>query len=411
MEQDAAKAPHGKLHLMDDLIFVSMENWDAIWRRNQFLCSGLAEQNPDAKVLFVGLARDVSHDLRHGRVSALRAPATAAIEGRANITFLRPLKLFPNTLRWGRLANEALFRRQVVRAARTLGLRRPTLWLNPHSAVHMAGRMGEARVIYDITDDWSSLTQSPALLQLTKAQDAALCRQADAVIVCSERLYEMKKPMARQLFLVPNGVDAAHYGKVLDGAGPLPPGAQAWPHPVLGYTGTIHPDRVDVDMVEALAQAFPQGTIALIGPNFLPPAEQARLDACANVKMTGPVSYAELPNWMRAFDVCITPHRMTPFTESLNPIKLWEYLAAGKPIVSTDVAGFRDYPQWVRIARNAPGFIAAAQDALGEQRDTQDARRAEAAGQSWQARIADVQAIMNASGPQSAPNAQEALRA
>jgi len=396
---------------MDDLIFVSMENWDAIWRRNQFLCSGLAEQNPRAKVLFVGLARDVSHDLRLGRVGALRARPTEPVAGYPNITFLRPLKLFPNTLRWGRLANEALFRRQVNQAARALGLRRPTLWLNPHSAVHMAGHMGEARVIYDITDDWSSLTQSPALMQLTLNQDAALCKRADAVLVCSERLYEMKKSLTQNLHLIPNGVDAAHYAKVLDGAGPLPSVVRAWPKPILGYTGTIHPDRVDVSLVESLARAFPQGTVALIGPNFLPPADQARLDACANVQMTGPISYADLPDHMRAFDVCITPHQMTAFTESLNPIKLWEYLAAGKPIVSTDVAGFRDYPRFVRIAGDTQRFIEAVRQALAESRDTQEARRAQAAGQSWTARIADVQVVLNASGPDKASNAQEATRA
>lgn len=393
---------------MNDLIFVSMENWDAIWRRNQFLCSGLAEQNPNAKVLFVGLARDVSHDLRKGRVGALRARAMEAVPGAPNITLLRPLKLFPNTLRWGRKANEALFRHQVKQAARALGLRRPTLWLNPHSAVHMAGRMGEARVIYDITDDWSSLTQSPALLKLTIAQDAALCRRADAVVVCSERLFEMKKPLTSHLFLIPNGVDAAHYRVVLDGTGPLPSAAGAWPKPVLGYTGTIHPDRVDIDLVEDLARAFPQGTVALIGPNFLPPADQARLDACANVTLTGPVPYAQLPEQMRAFDVCITPHRISAFTESLNPIKLWEYLAAGKPIVATDVAGFRDYPQCVRIARDAESFIGEVQQALSESRDAQLSRRAEASGHSWAARLADVQAVLETSGARAAADAREA---
>lgn len=396
---------------MDDLIFVSMENWDAIWRRNQFLCSGLARRHLAAKVLFVGLARDVSHDLRCGRVGDWRVGTGEPVADFPNITLLRPLKLFPNTLRWGRAANEALFRAQVNRAARALKMERPTLWLNPHSAVHMAGRMGEARVIYDITDDWSSLTQSPALQALTVAQDAALCKCADAVVVCSERLREMKQALTERLFLIPNGVDAAHYRRVLDGAGPLPPAAASWRAPVLGYTGTIHPDRVDIGLVEQLARAFPQGTVALVGPSFLPAADKARLDACANVVLTGPMPYADLPDTMRAFDVCLTPHRMTAFTESLNPLKLWEYLAAGKPIVSTDVAGFRDYPHWVRIARDAPGFIAQVQDALGESRDTQLARRAQADGQSWDARLADVEAVLGGRGTQASASAQEALRA
>ena len=142
-------------------------------------------------------------------------------------------------------------------------------------------------------------------------------------------------PKVISLYLIPNGVDAQHYRTVLDT--PPDPAAQQWLRPVLGYTGSIHPDRVDVDLVEAISGRLEQGTILLVGPNMLPAADQERLRHCGNVVLTGPTPYSDLPKAMRAFDVCITPHRVTPFTESLNPIKLWEYLAAGKPIVSTPV--------------------------------------------------------------------------
>src|SRR5207245_1179743 len=163
--------------------------------------------------------------------------------------------LLPDSVALGRLVNEWMFRRHVRRITRSLGITQPMLWLNPHSAVHMAGRMQEAGVIYDITDDWTCLDQSAAAGRRTRAQDGAL---------------------------------------------------------------------------------------VFIGPAFLSEAERARLTATGRVHLVGAVPYMQLPAYMRAMDVCIMPHRMTAFTESLNPIKLWEYLAAGKPIVSTDVAGFRD---------------------------------------------------------------------
>jgi len=377
-----------------DLIFVSLEDWDEVWRRNQFLCAGLARRFPDRKILFVGLPRDVSHSLRHGRLGALRAMPLEAAPEYPNITLLHPLKVFPNTLPWGRRANEVLMRRQIRRAASALGIARPLLWLNPHSAVHMAGRMGERAVVYDITDDWISLTQRDWLRRLTAAQDAALCRRADAVIVCSQKLYDMKRGLTSNLHLIPNGVDAAHYRRVQDTALPLPPPAAHWPRPVLGYTGTVHPDRVDVGLIEVLARRFAQGTVALVGPNHLPAADEARLKALRNVQRTGPVPYAQVPDYMSAFDVCITPHRMTPFTESLNPIKLWEYLAGGKPIVSTDVAGFRDYPQFVRIAGTPEAFLEACEAALAEGQTGQAARQAEARLHSWESRIDAVEAVM-----------------
>lgn len=381
---------------MPDLIFVSMENWDEVWRRNQFLCAGLARRSPGHKILFVGLPRDLTNDLRRGRMPS-PADADQAVPGLPNVTLTRPAKLLPNTLAAGRRFNEKLFRDHVKRAARRLGMRSPVLWLNPHSAVHMAGRMGEKAVVYDITDDWTTLTQSPALARRTAEQDAALCRRADAVIVCSERLLELKRGLADGPHLIPNGVDADHYRRVLDGAGPLPVPAQSWPRPVLGYTGSVHPDRVDVPLVESLARRFSSGTVALVGPDMLPAGDRHRLRACPNVMLPGPVPYAQVPDFMRAFDVCITPHRVSAFTESLNPIKLWEYLAAGKPIVATDVAGFRDFPQFVRVAGDADGFARAVEDALREDPSLGEARRAEARRNSWDARLDQVQEVLGTS--------------
>ncbi|MDB5334092.1 MAG: hypothetical protein JWP03_5243 [Phycisphaerales bacterium] len=174
--------------------------------------------------------------------------------------------------------------------------------------------------------------------------------------------------------------------------------AKAWAGPVLGYTGTIHPDRVDVELVEAVARKMRAGSVVLVGPNMLPGDQSERLRKCGNVFLPGPVPYAEIPNIMRAFDVCITPHRVTAFTESLNPIKLWEYLAAGKPIVSTDVAGFRDYPQFVRIASGADEFLAAAEAGMREGPHLRPARRAEARRHSWAGRVDQISAVLETCG-------------
>ena len=373
-----------------DLIFVSMENWDEIWRRNQFLCAEFIKRDPNTRILFVGLARDISNSVRRGKLAALFADETVSIPELPAITFTRPIKLLPNSIPAFRRINERAFRNHVKKQAQKLGFVKPVLWLNPHSAVHMVGQTGESAVIYDITDDWTTLTQSETLRQLTIAQDAELCGTADAVIVCSERLYEMKKDMTSSLHLIPNGVDSEHYLSVTDTSAPLPPEAKAWQHPVFGYTGTIHRDRVDVSMVEAMAKQMKQGSIALVGPCHLSAEEQARLTATGRVHITGGVPYRRIAEFMRAFDVSITPHMVTPFTESLNPIKLWEYLAAGKPVVSTPVAGFRDYPQFVRTATGASEFLMECEAALEEGPEMIGRRRSEALKHSWQSRTEAV---------------------
>ena len=178
----------------------------------------------------------------------------------------------------------------------------------------------------------------------------------------------------------------------LDGIPPSPRGT-----PVLGYTGTVHGDRVDVELVRAVAAAWP-GSVVLVGPDLLGPADAARLDG-PNVHRVGSVPYTDVPGIMAGFDVCIVPHRMTAFTESLNPIKLWEYLAAGKPVVSTDVAGFRDFPDLVSLARTAAEFVAAAHAAVGEVGTDAGharaaARRAVARENSWDRRVDEVERVV-----------------
>ncbi|MEZ0265135.1 MAG: glycosyltransferase [Phycisphaerae bacterium] len=377
-----------------DLIFVSMENWDAHWRRNQFLCAELTRRDPSLRVLFVGLPRNFSYSLSRGRLRDFDQIATYPAPGFDRVTVTHAPKWLPDSLGPARRINEWLMRRHVRRIARRVGLLRPVLWLNPHHAVHMAGRMGESACVYDITDDWTTLTQSRRLAELTRRQDAELCRRADATIVCSARLREMKAPLARHLYLIPNGVDAAHYARVLDPVTAPPPAVAALPKPVFGYTGTIHPDRVDVGLVAELARAYPNGSVVMVGPNFLSAADNERLRSFRNVHLPGAAPYADIPATMATFDVCITPHRMTPFTESLNPIKLWEYLAAGLPIVSTDVAGFRDFPDLVRLARTPAEFVAAAGAALAEGRAKVDARRAAVATHSWAGRVDEVEAVI-----------------
>jgi glycosyltransferase involved in cell wall biosynthesis len=263
-----------------------------------------------------------------------------------------------------------------------VGIREHLLWLNPHDAVHMAGRMGEQAVIYDITDDWALASGSPQEKQLIQEQDHLLCKKADLVVVCSQALEQSRKSLAKRILLLPNGVNVEHYQSVSRAQK-----AGAWPSPVFGYTGTLHSDRVDVNLIAAIAAAFPQGSVVLVGPGKLQNEDLQLLSKYKNVHFTGAVPYAQIPKNMAEFDVCIVPHVESEFTESLNPIKLWEYLASGKPIVSSNVAGFREYSELCHIASGASEFVAACQAALQEDASRAKLRMAEAAKHSWDTRI------------------------
>lgn len=372
---------------MRDLIFISLETWDEVWRRNQFVCAGLAKRFPEMKILFVEPPRDVSHHLKKRSLAPLREGATRVLPDFPNITITKPLKLLPNSLKAGQQINQRLARKHLKAESKKLGMRRPLLWINPHGDGHLAGQLGESAVIYDITDDWTQFG-SPYEREVTIAQDDYLCRRADLTIVCSESLLETRRERSRNILLLPNGVHLEHYQNLerhteFQGR---------WPSPVFGYTGTLHPERTDAALITDVARAFPEGSVVLVGPEHYDTATHQQWQECGNIHRVGAVPYAEIPKYMAAFDACIVPHCETAFTQSLNPIKLWEYLASGKPVASTDVAGFRDFSSLCHIGSGKDAFLVACRSALEEEGDEERAsrRREIAADHSWDARLDEL---------------------
>lgn len=381
---------------MRDLIFISLEDWDDIWRRNQFVCATLARRFPDIKILFVGQPRDVPNLVRRGQWSEFLKARTTQVPGLPNLTVTNCLKLLPDSVGPTRRLNHRFARSHIRRLAASLEMRDPILWLNPCDALHMIGRMRESATVYDITDDWTLASFPPRLIARIRELDRRMCLAADLVVVCSKALAQSRREGCRRLLLLPNGVEGSHYRSVLDhrpGSSPA-----RWPGPVFGYTGTLHVDRVDVDLILKLAAANPQGTVALVGPDSLTPALRDRLRRRPNIVLHGPVRYADIPATMAQFDVLIVPHVRSAFTESLNPIKLWEYLASGKPIVSSDIAGFRDFPHLCRIAADDEDFIRHCAAARNDGAAHAPLRIAEAAKHSWEQRVDQLLAEFQTAG-------------
>ncbi|MCS6776353.1 MAG: glycosyltransferase [Chthonomonadaceae bacterium] len=380
------------------MIFIGMELWGPVWRRSHHLMAGYARRFPERKVLFVALPIDVSHGVRTGRrevlAQAQRPVLPVRVEGFTNLYTVRPVKWLPDSLPGGRRFNQSVARAQVRRAARQLHLQRPLLWIKPYWGAHFAGRMGECIVLYDVGDDWTTIRQSVRAMRWAVREDQELTQRADAVLVVSEDLYHRKRALRNEVFLVPNGVDAPHFAAVWQRTLLPHPITSGWQRPVLGYTGMLHAERFDMELTIALARRMPQATLALVGPNLLDATQTARLAAEPNIRLTGPVSYEELPRVMTAFDVCIAPSRINAFSESQNPLKLWEYLASGLPAVATPVNGFRDYPELVYLASTPEAFAAGIDAALHEAPDLPARRQQAVREQTWEARLDTIQQIV-----------------
>lgn len=389
---------------MRDILHISMENWEGVWRRNQNVAAELARRFPQHKILYVNLTQDLSHAVRVGKWGEIKAilknrlrplpPQRAA--GTSNIWVFTPLKVFPNTLRWFQVWNHFSLRRQVRRAAGIVGLDQPFLYINPYYAAHMVGRMGEAGTVYDVGDDWVAYERTEPRRKAVKRDDDRLTRQADAVVVVSQHLRDLKQKIRDDVVIIPNGVDVGRYKRVAADPAPPHPITRDWVHPILGHVGTLHFARTNLPLLIEVARAFPHATVALVGPIILTPQDREDLAAQPNVRLIGAVSHQEVPYIMKAFDVHLVPQRVNPFTDSQNPLKLFESLAMGLPTVSTPISGFRQYPHLIHLGADLPEWIHAIKCALEEPDLLREERQREAENHSWKKRVDELVEVYEA---------------
>jgi teichuronic acid biosynthesis glycosyltransferase TuaH len=357
-----------------DLVVCSLEPWDDVWRRNQFFVDALLHHLPALRILFVEPPATGAAGLAQLRP----APRPRALREDGRLHALRPAKVIPRRLCLG---GDRALQRQVIRASAGLGFTRPLLWINDATYGPLIEKTGWPSV-YDITDDWL-LAPFPAreIERLRRLEDEIFTR-ADEIVVCSEALYTSRSSR-RPVTLVPNGVDAEHLRRPQSRPADLPAS------PAAVYVGSLHDARIDVDLVLDLARSIPGLAVVLVGPDWLGPDARARLAAEPNVHLLGARAYREVPAYLQHADVIVVPHRLSAFTESLDPIKAYECLAVQTPTVATPVAGFREHAHVMSIA-DATTFVGAVQSTLAGGRPA----RPEASVPTWDDRAAVFEGVL-----------------
>ena len=285
--------------------------------------------------------------------------------------------------------NRALGRRLVRRALKALGFDRTISWFVVPHAGPLARAFGESMVVYYCIDDYAALPDVDA--GAVGRMDADLSKGADQVFVASALLLESKRRVSPHAVHAPHGVDVAMFRTVADPALPLPDSARSLPRPVIGFYGLIEA-WIDLDLIAFLAAERPQWTFLLVGRLAVDPGP---LKDLSNVVFAGPQPYVALPRWAKAFDVAIIPYRPTRQVINSNPLKLREYLATGKPVVSVSTPEIDRFAEYVRIAHDRAQFLAHIEDALANDRPADRERRMAAVdSMSWDARIDEVVAVV-----------------
>jgi len=341
----------------ESILCFAPEKWQHIWRNRHQIMSRLAAHN---KVLFVEprpYFKSVWRDWRAGKIgwADLRAPLVTQVNVGATLCGCPQGKLWvyhspvyaPIS---GRFPLSALFRwlreTQMKSVMRRLGFRAPILWLYRPNMADLLGRFGEKLVIYHIVDEYAAYEAEFAEVYgesrraSVERSERTLLQAADLVIVTSASLLERKRAYNANTHWVPNGVDYEAFASERD----LEPPADvaALPKPIIGYVGAIN-EKLDYDLLRRVAETFPFGSLILVGPVDLRLdfAGLRKLEELPNVHLLGAKPVAEVACYMRACQVCLMPYKLNEWTAHINPLKLYEYLAAGKPVVSTAIPAVR----------------------------------------------------------------------
>jgi GT2 family glycosyltransferase/2-polyprenyl-3-methyl-5-hydroxy-6-metoxy-1,4-benzoquinol methylase/glycosyltransferase involved in cell wall biosynthesis len=233
------------------------------------------------------------------------------------------------------------------------------------------------RVLYDCMDDWEHFAGiGPSVIDM----EPRLVQHCDLLVVSAQRLYDKWRHHGRPTVLARNAVDYPFYEQRCLPNNILP----GVTHPVAGYYGAIA-EWFDPELVEHLAVRRPQYTFVLLGR--ISNVDMSRLQALPNVRLLGEQPYETMPQYLFHFDACLIPFKINPVTEATDPVKLYEYLSGGKPVVSVALPEIEAYRDSVYIAADAEEFLAKLDAALLEDDpDLADRRRAVAREHTWEAR-------------------------
>ena len=348
-------------------------------RRNRVLwVNSIGNRRPTAT------ARDVKRS-----VKKVREFLGGCRQVEPNLWVYAPLALPFYGSRVARALNRRFTAWHLRRTARQLGFRHPIAWSFIPSSADLAGAVDERFLIYHCVDEFSEFsgTDKRAIRSLEKR----LMLKSDAVIVSSTPLLETKRRYNPATHLVTHGVEVEHFRKACAAATVVPEEIARLPKPVIGFYGLIE-DWVDLDLVRRLAVARPQWSFVLIGKCA---TSTAPLKGLGNVHLLGRRDYADLPAYAKGFDVAILPFVTNALTAAANPLKLREYLAAGLPVVSTDIPETRRLQEWIEIAGTDEAFLAALDRTVsGDQAGPQLSRSLAMDRESWDEKVEELSRIV-----------------
>jgi glycosyltransferase involved in cell wall biosynthesis len=371
--------------------------WESrLWTNRQHMMKQLS-QTENYRVLFVHppyFILSVLRNIHRAQYKVGKKPKSPFLVcADTNLWLLNSPLPFPNRFirNWLPGLYDWIITTQTTKAMKQLDFVRPIIWTySPFSLNHL-GKLGGQFVLYDCVDDYPELPYYASRKTRARQLDDDLTRKANAVLCASTSLYEQKHALNSRTYMVGNAADVDLFAMARQPLA-IPADLKGISKPIIGFHGMLDNYRIDYDLLRSIAVALPQWSLVLIGPVSRAP----ELDALAqlpNVHLLGSKPQNVLPAYVAQYDVGILPYKLTDHILRSSPLKVYEFLAAGKPVVSVRVPYIADLGV-VYIADTPLQFVTAIQQAAEEM----NASKAEqyyslAAANNWSAKL---QRIFNA---------------
>ncbi len=270
--------------------------------------------------------------------------------GIENLMIYSPFTMPVHHIPFVRNVNHGILNHQILRQMRRLGFNRPLVWVTCPAAASVAVNMTRTKLVYQRSDCYEQLPGIDS--EQVKKYDKLLKKHADLVIYANREFMEQEINDCKKALFLDHGVDYEFFAGALKDSY-VPQEMRQIPHPILGFYGGIDEHTTDISLVEKVADLLKDFSVVLIGSSSM---DLSSLAARRNVYLLGQKPYDLIPHYAKCFDVCFMPWQQNKWIQACNPIKLKEYLAIGKPIVSTPFKELCNYDGLATVASDAASF-------------------------------------------------------
>ncbi|MCC7211075.1 MAG: glycosyltransferase [Candidatus Brocadia sp.] len=370
----------------EDIICISWLVWDSIPLVMHQMMTRLAVNN---RVLFVDPPVAYSNMIIRPSLWKDRLKKTflwlrgvRRVNDTLSVYYPPPLLLQYGHLKTVDKLNQSFMASAIARTARGLGFTNPIVWIYHPYAINPGGEFHEKLVCYDCNDDvgFFFCYHFNKRNRLSGIEEK-LAKRADVVFATSKYLYRIRKEQNPNTHYLPSGVDTELFQQARSADCKIAPELEGIPCPVIGFVGGMVNSKMHWEWIRDAAAAKPQWNFVFVGPCVENPPPYIAQQK--NIFFVGTRPQNLLPSYIKGFDVCLIPYQGEDFLRACQPTKAFEYLASGKPVVSSWIPELEEYQEVIRLSRTSKEFIRNIEAALDEGKKEELAQKYIQAAQGW----------------------------